>query len=61
MQSKTILCIRHGESTHNAFAAENDGDPLEFDARLSKVGELQVRRAREAIMTLPIELVITSP
>lgn len=61
MPSKTILCIRHGESTFNAFAAESGGDPLHFDARLSKIGELQVRRARDTLRAIGIDLVITSP
>ncbi|MEP7084810.1 MAG: histidine phosphatase family protein [Betaproteobacteria bacterium] len=61
MPSKTIVCIRHGESTFNAFAAESDGDPLEFDARLSKVGELQVQRARERVRSIPVEVVLSSP
>jgi broad specificity phosphatase PhoE len=61
MTSKAILCIRHGESTFNAFAAESSGDPLHYDARLSKVGEQQVRRAREKLRQVAVELVITSP
>ena len=61
MPSKTILCIRHGQSTFNAFAAENHGDPLHFDARLSTVGEEQVRQAREKLRHVAVDVVITSP
>ncbi|MEO8134749.1 MAG: histidine phosphatase family protein [Betaproteobacteria bacterium] len=61
MTSRTILCIRHGQSTFNAFAAESGGDPLHFDARLSKLGEEQVRMAREKLHQVAVELVITSP
>jgi len=58
---KSIICIRHGESTFNAAAATGGGDPLHFDARLSAVGEMQVRKARLQLRETPIELVITSP
>ena len=61
MASKTILCIRHGQSIFNAFAAEGDGDPLYFDAPLSQLGEEQVRAARDALRSVSIDVVITSP
>lgn len=61
MTSKAILCIRHGQSTFNAFAAESGGDPLHYDARLSTLGEQQVRQAREQLREVAVDLVITSP
>ena len=61
MTPKTILCIRHGESTFNAHAAKSGGDPLHWDARLSNVGEEQVRVARKELRHVAVELVITSP
>src|SRR5205823_5483171 len=61
MTSKTVLCIRHGESTFNAMAAQTGTDPLHYDARLSELGEQQVRWARELLRHQPIELVITTP
>jgi len=61
MTSKTVLCIRHGESTFNATAPHSRVDPLHYDARLSELGERQVRGAREILRRKPIDLVITSP
>ncbi|TLU74338.1 histidine phosphatase family protein [Lichenicoccus roseus] len=61
MTPRTILCIRHGQSTANV-AWENDAeDPLQIDARLTAKGEAQVRAARERLRHEPVELVITSP
>jgi broad specificity phosphatase PhoE len=59
--AKTVLCIRHGESTFNAAWRAAPHDPLHFDARLSASGHEQVRRARTAVLHYPVELVITSP
>ena len=61
MTSKSILCIRHGESTFNAAHAAAGVDPLHFDAPLSAIGHEQVRQARVRLHDLPVELVITSP
>jgi len=61
MRSKTILCIRHGESTFNAMVASDGIDPLHYDAPLSEVGQLQVRRTRETLHDRAIDLVITTP
>jgi len=58
---KTILCIRHGESTFNAAASRGEAEPLLFDARLSELGQEQVRATREALHALAIELVVTTP
>ena len=60
MMSKTILCIRHGESTFNAAAASG-GDPLHYDAPLSELGRAQVERTRTLLREKTVELVITTP
>ncbi len=61
MTAKSILCIRHGESTFNAAWRAAGVDPLHFDAPLSATGVDQVRQAREALALFPAELVVTSP
>jgi broad specificity phosphatase PhoE len=61
MTARSILCIRHGESTFNAAWRAAAVDPLHFDAPLSPVGVEQVRQARRALEHLPVELVVTSP
>ena len=61
MTAKTILCIRHGQSTFNAFAAQSSGDPLHFDAPLSDLGEQQVRAARDKLRGVAVDVVIASP
>jgi broad specificity phosphatase PhoE len=58
---KTVLCIRHGESTFNAAWRAMAVDPLHFDAPLSETGFEQVAHARTRIRDLPIELVVVSP
>lgn len=60
-QTKTILCIRHGESTFNAAYRENPVDPLFFDAPLSPAGHRQVSETREALAAMPVQLVVTTP
>jgi broad specificity phosphatase PhoE len=59
--TRTILCIRHGQSTFNAMAAGGGRDPLHYDAPLSDLGEQQVLRARETLRGIAIDLVITTP
>jgi len=61
MISKSILCIRHGESTFNAARVTAGADPLHFDAPMSEVGHQQVRQARSRLREFPVELVIASP
>lgn len=61
MPDTTILCIRHGQSTFNAAWAANPADPMLWDARLSELGEAQVRQARASIAEHPVELVLVSP
>ena len=61
MTTKTILCIRHGESTFNRAWRERPVDPLHYDAPLSEAGHEQVRGARPALAEVPVEIVIVSP
>ncbi|MEO8484801.1 MAG: histidine phosphatase family protein [Betaproteobacteria bacterium] len=61
MSAKTVLCIRHGESTFNRAWRVTAVDPLHFDAPLSATGLEQVQQARAALTTVPVELVVTSP
>jgi broad specificity phosphatase PhoE len=61
MTRRTVLCIRHGESTFNAAWRVNPVDPLHFDAPLSGVGRGQVSQARPVLARYPIEVVLTSP
>lgn len=61
MSVKTILCIRHGESTFNRAWRATPVDPLHFDAPLSETGHEQVRQVRPALAGVPVEIVIVSP
>lgn len=61
MTGKTILCIRHGESTFNAAWRANPVDPLHFDAPLSAIGHGQVAQTRATLARYPVNLVLTSP
>ena len=61
MPHRTVLCIRHGESTFNAAWAAHNADPMHWDARLTMLGREQVRRAREAVRGHPVEVVLVSP
>jgi glucosyl-3-phosphoglycerate phosphatase len=61
MIRKSVICIRHGESTFNAAWRATGADPLHFDAALTDTGHEQVRQARAAFDNVAVELVITSP
>ena len=61
MSARSVICIRHGESTFNAAWRASSTDPLHFDAPLSPTGIEQVRSARKAVAAFPVELVVTSP
>ncbi len=61
MTTRTILCLRHGQSTANVAWDETGLDPGLPDARLTPEGERQVREARELLRDRPIELVVTTP
>jgi broad specificity phosphatase PhoE len=59
--NKSVLLIRHGESTFNAAYRETGVDPLHLDARLTETGLAQVADARERLRHTPIDLVVVSP
>ena len=60
--TKTVHCIRHGQSTFNAYWETTGGiDPLHFDAVLSDLGQRQVAEAAEKVRDVPYELIVTSP
>jgi len=61
MTARTILCIRHGQSTFNAAWAATGADPMHYDARLSALGREQVRDARATVAAYPVEVVLVSP
>jgi len=58
---KTILCIRHGESTFNAQWRAIGADPLHYDAPLSPAGHEQVRERARTLADVPVELIVCSP
>ena len=52
--TKTVHCIRHGQSTFNAHWEQAGGvDPLHFDAVLSDLGQQQVGRSGGRCATYP--------
>jgi broad specificity phosphatase PhoE len=60
--TKTVHCIRHGQSTFNAYWETGDGiDPLHFDAVLSDLGRRQVAEAAIQVREFAYELIVTSP
>jgi broad specificity phosphatase PhoE len=62
---KILYLIRHGQSTHNAYAEQHPGDqfvdPYFFDAPLSPFGERQVQELKEKANALHPELIVVSP
>ena len=61
MSTRTILLIRHGESTFNASYAGSGVDPMLFDAPLTARGQEQVQAARLAMRERAVDVVLTSP
>jgi glucosyl-3-phosphoglycerate phosphatase len=61
VRSRTVLLIRHGESTFNAAYREPGVAPLHIDARLTETGLAQVAKARETLRNTPVDLVVVSP
>jgi glucosyl-3-phosphoglycerate phosphatase len=59
--SKTIHLIRHGQSTANAGFAETGLDPGVVDARLSELGEEQVRQTHVLLRDVHYDLIVASP
>jgi len=56
----TIYFIRHGQSEFNA-AFNGVDDPMIFDAPLTELGYLQAKDARDKVLGLGINRVVTSP
>ena len=61
MTERTILLIRHGQSTFNAAYEESGVDPLFFDAPLTPRGHAQVAAARAELRAHRIDVVLASP
>jgi broad specificity phosphatase PhoE len=59
--TKTVHCIRHGQSTFNAAFEREQIDPLHWDAPLTELGLRQVREAAAQVRDVPYELIVTSP
>jgi broad specificity phosphatase PhoE len=51
--TKTVHCIRHGQSTFNAAFALNRVDPLHWDAPLTELGQQQAREAAAQLRDIP--------
>ncbi len=59
--TKTVHCIRHGQSTFNAAFELDRTDPLHWDAPLTELGRKQAAEAAAAVRDVPYELIVTSP
>jgi glucosyl-3-phosphoglycerate phosphatase len=59
--TKTVHCIRHGQSTFNAHFSETGLDPMHQDAPLTALGRQQVAERAVELRRHPYELVVTSP
>lgn len=60
-QPRSVLLVRHGESTFNAAYRDTGLDPLHLDARLTGRGLEQVTQARQDLCGTPVDLVVVSP
>ncbi|CAE8714007.1 unnamed protein product [Polarella glacialis] len=61
---KTLLLVRHGQSTYNVQYEQTKTDPMNlWDAPLTQMGEEQARalQGRFADLVCPVELALTSP
>ncbi len=58
---KTIVLIRHGQSTFNEHYERTGQDPGHFDARLTPLGEQQALQAREELAGAEFDIVVSSP
>ena len=58
---KSIVLIRHGQSTFNAHYEATGEDPGHFDARLTELGQRQAEAARIQLADEAIDLVVASP
>lgn len=59
--AQLVHLIRHGQSTANVALALKRVDPMLFDARLSPLGEEQVRAARARHDAIGYDVVLMSP
>lgn len=59
--AKSVLLIRHGQSTFNAAYAESGEDPMDYDAPLSRHGEAQVRALKDRLGKRSFDLAVTTP
>jgi broad specificity phosphatase PhoE len=59
--TKTVHCIRHGQSTFNAHFAETGIDPMHPDAPLTELGRRQAAERAVELRQYPYQLVVTSP
>ena len=58
---KTIVLIRHGQSTFNEHYERTGQDPGHVDARLTALGQQQARQAREELAATEFDIVVSSP
>lgn len=58
---KTIVLIRHGQSTFNEHYERTREDPGHVDARLTPLGEQQALQAREELAGDAFDIVVSSP
>lgn len=60
VSQKQVYVVRHGESTFNT-RQDRDGDPLDFDARLTDRGCQQAATVASHIIDLAPDLIVSSP
>lgn len=58
---KTIVLIRHGQSTFNEHYERTGEDPGHFDARLTPLGQQQAAEARHLLADQHFDVIISSP
>ena len=61
MIARSVICIRHGESTFNAAWRASSIDPLHFDAPAEPDGYRAGAQRAQGRGRFPVELVVTSP
>lgn len=55
-----VFLLRHGETSFNRRYLDN-ADPIDFDSRLTRLGERQAKEAKGRIEAIAPNLIITSP
>ncbi|MHB2167757.1 histidine phosphatase family protein [Alsobacter sp. R-9] len=58
---KTLVLIRHGQSTFNEHYERTREDPGHIDARLTELGQRQAMAAREELASHEFDIVVCSP